>query len=82
MTSSQNKEEETNDSQHQFRCKCGKTYSHQASLYNHKTYHCGKQPQFYCPYCPMRTCRKGNLKSHILLKHIDVLQKPGEITTF
>lgn len=52
-----------------FKCECGKTYSHQASLYNHKTYNCNKEPQFSCPFCPMKTHRKGNLKTHLVIRH-------------
>ncbi|KAG8308248.1 hypothetical protein J6590_002333 [Homalodisca vitripennis] len=65
-----------------FTCECGKSYSHQASLYNHKTYHCGKAPQFSCRFCPMRTCRKGNLKTHMVLRHKDELASligPGSL---
>lgn len=54
-----------------YSCECGKTYTHSASLYNHKTYNCGKKPQFQCPYCPAKSSRKGNLKSHIIAKHTD-----------
>lgn len=58
-----------------FTCECGKFYSHQASLYNHKTYHCGKPPQFSCPYCPMKTHRKGNLKTHLIIRHQEYLKE-------
>lgn len=48
---------------------CGKTYSLQASLYNHKKFECGQMPNFICPYCPHRTKQKGNLKTHIKKRH-------------
>ncbi|XP_046663282.1 longitudinals lacking protein, isoforms A/B/D/L-like [Homalodisca vitripennis] len=63
--------------QGQFRCECGKTYLHSASLYNHKTYHCGKDRQFGCPHCPYRSSQKGTLKRHMFVKHLEVFQKSG-----
>lgn len=50
-------------------CECGKTYPHKGSLYNHRTYHCGQQPRFACPYCAHRTWQRGNLKKHVVNKH-------------
>lgn len=52
-----------------FVCDCGKSYSHSPSLYNHKRYECGKTAQFSCEHCNYLTCRKGNLKRHLFLKH-------------
>ena len=53
-----------------YKCQCGKTYSHPQSLWNHKTYSsCGKEPQFVCPFCSHWTSRKVTLKMHIALKH-------------
>ncbi|XP_032456419.1 longitudinals lacking protein, isoforms N/O/W/X/Y isoform X4 [Nasonia vitripennis] len=54
----------------QFACiKCGKSYSHQASLWRHELYECGKPPGFGCPYCEHRCNRKCNMYVHIRLKH-------------
>lgn len=39
------------------------------SLHNHKKYECGLEPQFWCPYCSHKAKYKGNLKSHIFVKH-------------
>lgn len=63
-----------------FRCECGKTYTHQASLYNHRTYHCNKEPQFSCPFCPMKTHRKGNLKTHLFMRHGEHLNSTPSTT--
>lgn len=52
-----------------FTCECGKVYGRYTSLWNHKTYRCGKQPQFSCPFCDHRTWHKCNLKSHVMSKH-------------
>lgn len=61
-----------------FHCgQCGKTYKHQASLYNHQTYECGKAPQFTCPYCPYRAKQKINLRSHLYTKHHAVTSVNG-----
>lgn len=54
-----------------YRCDCGKEYSHQASLYNHKTYSCGKPAQFPCTFCPYASKYKGNLKKHMVLTHVN-----------
>lgn len=55
---------------------CGRTYSLQASLYNHKKFECGKMPNFICPYCPHRTKQKGNLKTHIKKRHPEFFSEP------
>lgn len=55
---------------------CGRTYSLQASLYNHKKFECGKNPNFICPYCPHRTKQKGNLKTHIKKRHPEFFSEP------
>lgn len=60
------------NSQAQYRCECGKSYMHSGSLYNHKTYHCGKERQFACPHCSYRSSQKGTLKRHLFVKHVDV----------
>ncbi|KAG8259304.1 hypothetical protein J6590_014773 [Homalodisca vitripennis] len=48
---------------------CGKTYTHKRSLWLHGKYECGKPPQFLCPFCPYKAKLKGNLKTHVLIKH-------------
>ncbi|XP_039284618.1 longitudinals lacking protein isoform X1 [Nilaparvata lugens] len=54
-----------------FKCKqCGKSYRHRSSLNKHVKNECGKDPQMQCPYCSHRTKHKGNLKSHIVAKHL------------
>lgn len=50
-------------------CKCGKKYLHKESLYKHRKYECGKDPQFCCPSCPYKAKHKASLKTHIFLKH-------------
>lgn len=52
-----------------FHCECGKTYPRYTSLWNHKRYRCGKQPQFSCSFCDHRTWHKCNLKTHVAAKH-------------
>lgn len=56
----------------QWSCECGKIYGRQTSLWNHRTYHCGKTPAFSCPFCDHKTFQKGNLKVHIAIKHKDL----------
>lgn len=48
---------------------CGKVYKWRRTLQNHKKLECGKEPQFKCPFCPLRSKRKGNLSSHIKTVH-------------
>lgn len=53
-----------------FRCsKCGKSYKHQASLYNHVTFACGKEPSFRCEFCCYRGNYKYLLKLHLFKVH-------------
>ncbi|XP_026291472.1 zinc finger protein 32-like [Frankliniella occidentalis] len=48
---------------------CGRVYSQRSSLYRHRKYECGKEPQFQCPYCPHRAKLRGNLDTHIRGTH-------------
>lgn len=48
---------------------CGSTYRHKRSLQKHIRLECGKEPQFHCPYCPMKMKQKGNLHKHIRKRH-------------
>jgi uncharacterized C2H2 Zn-finger protein len=60
-----------------FQCtQCGKVYMSKGSLTRHLKFECGKEPQFQCPHCPLRTKRKSSLMTHIYCKHprISVLQ--------
>ncbi|XP_014278480.1 zinc finger protein 135 [Halyomorpha halys] len=55
----------------QFYCeKCGRGYKLKTSLNNHIKWECGKQPVFPCSVCHVRFSHKGNLKKHILAKHV------------
>ncbi|KAG8308239.1 hypothetical protein J6590_002324 [Homalodisca vitripennis] len=54
-------------------CECGKVYSLKNSLWYHKRYNCGRDPEFSCSFCSHRTHLKSNFKRHLLLKH------PGEL---
>lgn len=51
--------------------KCGKSYSHQCSLWRHAKYECQKPPRFRCYYCSHRTHRKHNVVNHVLSLHKD-----------
>jgi DNA-directed RNA polymerase subunit RPC12/RpoP len=48
---------------------CGKLYRWKNTLLRHLRLECGKEPQFYCPYCPHRAKRKGNLQKHVVRRH-------------
>lgn len=48
---------------------CGKVYLRSRSLWRHRNYECGKEPQFQCPYCNHQTKQKSSLKVHILRIH-------------
>ena len=51
---------------------CEKGFSAPASLKNHKLLHTGEK--FKCEYCDYTAVQKGNLKSHRLKLHKDVLE--------
>jgi protein-arginine kinase activator protein McsA len=53
---------------------CGKGYSNNGNLMRHLKFECGKEPQFHCPLCPLRTRHKSNLLSHIYCKHPTSIQ--------
>ncbi|KAJ1529453.1 hypothetical protein ONE63_006230 [Megalurothrips usitatus] len=44
---------------------CGKTYRHHPSLWKHRKFECGREPQFQCPLCPHRAKRKHHLVYHL-----------------
>ena len=48
---------------------CGKVYKWRRTLQNHLKVECGKDPQFKCPFCPLRSKRKGNIYAHIKAVH-------------
>lgn len=48
---------------------CGKTYRHHPSLWKHRKYECGQEPQFQCPLCPHRAKRKHHLVYHLQARH-------------
>lgn len=48
---------------------CGRSYSHNSTLWSHRRYECGKEPQFQCPCCPHRSKLKKNLVKHIRSRH-------------
>lgn len=53
-----------------FSCKtCGKVYRWRRTLLYHVRFECGKEPMFQCPYCPLRSKRKGNISAHIKYLH-------------
>ncbi|CAH1964158.1 unnamed protein product, partial [Acanthoscelides obtectus] len=51
--------------------RCYRTYSRKSGLWQHKTYMCGKEAQFKCPFdfCPHRTKLKPDLRKHIRRMH-------------
>lgn len=57
-----------------FSCdKCGKCYRIAQSMYAHRKYECGKQPEYECQYCQKKFHRPGNMKSHIINVHNSAL---------
>ncbi|XP_075225734.1 zinc finger X-chromosomal protein-like [Lycorma delicatula] len=52
-----------------FQCGCGRVYRHRASLFSHRKFECGKQPQFQCHLCRNKFFRKAQLQSHIIRIH-------------
>lgn len=52
---------------------CGRRYTVKRSLIRHLKLECGKEPQFQCPYCPVRTTRNSTLKKHVTSQHLDKL---------
>lgn len=51
--------------------KCGKAYKQYCSLWRHKNYECGKEPQFPCSIidCNYRAKHKIHLKEHLIVLH-------------
>jgi len=57
---------------------CGKVYKHQPTMYNHRKFECGKEPQFHCPYCAYKATRKTYLRSHMDNRHREQIQLLAE----
>ncbi|XP_018574268.1 zinc finger E-box-binding homeobox protein zag-1-like, partial [Anoplophora glabripennis] len=55
-----------------FQCPdCGKFYSYNSGLIQHRKYMCGKEAQFQCPIqtCSYKSQLRSNLRKHIKAKH-------------
>ncbi|RZB39183.1 hypothetical protein BDFB_000070 [Asbolus verrucosus] len=48
---------------------CGRAYKRKSSLYNHRRWECGKEPQFKCSYCPYKGKQKIHFVMHVMAKH-------------
>ncbi|KAJ3663879.1 hypothetical protein Zmor_008099 [Zophobas morio] len=48
---------------------CGRSYKRKSSLYNHRRWECGKEPQFKCSYCPYKGKQKIHFVMHVMAKH-------------
>lgn len=48
---------------------CGKVYRWRRTLLNHRNFECGKEPQFKCPFCHLKSKRKSNIFAHIKTVH-------------
>ena len=47
------------------------------NLKRHMMIHWGEKP-YHCPFCPHRSNQKGNLKTHILKAHSELLDRGYE----
>ncbi|RZF39438.1 hypothetical protein LSTR_LSTR000959 [Laodelphax striatellus] len=48
--------------------KCGKQFKRKSAKSEHMKA-CGEEPRFSCPYCPHRTARRRNMRTHVAIKH-------------
>ncbi|XP_049957665.1 zinc finger protein 836-like [Schistocerca serialis cubense] len=55
--------------------RCGKVYRWYRNLSVHQKLECGKEPQFHCPYCIVRTTQKSSLIRHIRQRHSESQQQ-------
>ena len=59
---------------------CGKEFHgvrQRRNLKRHMMIHWGEKP-YHCPFCPHRSNQKGNLKTHILKAHSELLDRGYE----
>lgn len=54
---------------------CGKFYSNPRNMQRHFRLECGIERQFPCPFCNVKFKRNNHLKSHLMSKHLDKLEK-------
>lgn len=52
---------------------CFRTYKRKVHLRRHLNLECGKEPKFACQFCPYKAKQKCTLKSHVALKHAQIL---------
>lgn len=61
---------------------CGRFYKWKQTLMRHMRLECGKDPTFYCPFCPHKAKVKSNLDQHIRVRHhIDPVQQSSSSST-
>ncbi|XP_063229151.1 zinc finger protein 771-like [Bacillus rossius redtenbacheri] len=53
-----------------YRCpRCTRLYRYKSSMLRHFNLECGKEPQFNCPYCPVKLTQKSYVRVHVKRKH-------------
>ncbi|CAG9864622.1 unnamed protein product [Phyllotreta striolata] len=61
-------------------CKsCYKILRNKGSLYTHIKYVCGKEKKFQCPYCPLKSKIKYDMKKHVSRIHPEMSEAFLEI---
>ncbi|XP_063228450.1 longitudinals lacking protein-like isoform X10 [Bacillus rossius redtenbacheri] len=61
-----------------YRCpRCTRLYRYKSSMLRHFNLECGKEPQFNCPYCPVKLTQKSYVRVHVKRKHAHLEAVPG-----
>nr|CAD7392051.1 unnamed protein product [Timema cristinae] len=49
--------------------RCRRYYRYKSSMLRHYRLECGKEPQFNCPYCPVKLTQRSYVRIHIQRRH-------------
>lgn len=48
---------------------CGRVYKYRKGMLQHQRLECGQEPQFPCPYCPVKFRYRHQIRNHVYSEH-------------
>lgn len=54
---------------------CGRIYKYRKGMLQHQRLECGQEPQFPCPYCPVKFRYRHQIRNHVFSEHNQAFQR-------